>query len=172
MRPELNGHGRNGHNKPLAGSPLEPSGTGGAEAPKAEGRDTSSGRFTAGNRFGKGNPFARRMAALREAFLSAASKERMRRLAEQLFAAAAAGDVQASKLLLLFVVGRPAAAVNPDTLDLDEWRLCEQWPEGPWPFAWVNKVSFAEGVRILQAMSERGQQEIKRLDTDGANAKE
>src|SRR5262245_1360823 len=121
MRAQLNGHGRNGHveqarangatrpsgNGALASPPLEPSATADAEAPpKPEGRDASSGRFAPGNRFGKGNPHARRMAALRQAFLSAVTEERMRELGEKLFAAAAGGDWQAARLFLLFVVGR------------------------------------------------------------------
>jgi hypothetical protein len=68
------------------------------------------------------------MAALRQAFLSAATEERMRELAEKLFAAALAGDWQAAKLLLPFVLGRPAAVVDPDRLDLDAWQLLDEAP--------------------------------------------
>jgi hypothetical protein len=160
-------------------APLEPSATAATpsapplasapDQPKAEGRDSSSGRFTAGNRYGKGNPHARRMAALRQAFLSAATEERMRELGEKLFAAALAGDWQAAKLFLLFVIGRPSDAVNPDTLDRDEWLQCQQWPEEPFTFAWLRKRSFAEGVRMLQNMAELGQQEFVRLSPDEPN---
>src|SRR5262249_60160154 len=90
--------------------------------PKAGGRGASPGRFTAGNKFARGNPHARRMAALRQAFLSAATEERMRELGEKLFAAALAGDWQAAKLLLAYLAGRPAAAPDPDRLGLGEWR--------------------------------------------------
>jgi hypothetical protein len=144
-----NGHGRDGHTKAATANgvnrltgdeatPLGPSATAATPTapppapapgqPRAEGRDSSSGRFTAGNRYGRGNPHARRMAALREAFLSAATGERMRELGEKLLAAALAGDWQAAKLLLPFVLGRPADAVDPDTLDLDEWRLRQDCP--------------------------------------------
>jgi hypothetical protein len=144
MRAQLNGHGRNGHVKPagangagrqggdgaLTGPPLGPSPTAAAEAqPKPEGRDAPSGRFTEGNRFGKGNPHARKMAALRQAFLSGATEERMRELGEKLLAAALAGDWQAAKLLLPFVIGRAADAVSPDTLDRDEWTLRQECPK-------------------------------------------
>ena len=143
MRARLNGNGRNGHAEPaganganrqggdgaLTGPPFGPSATAAAEVPpKPEGRDAPSGRFTEGNRFGKGNPHARKMAALRQAFLSAATEERMRELGEKLFAAALAGDWQAAKLVLLYAVGRHADAVNPDTLDRDEWRLRQDCP--------------------------------------------
>jgi hypothetical protein len=139
--PSQNGHAKppeaNGVNRLKGDAPLGPSATvptlsapplaSAPDQPKAEGRDSSSGRFTSGNRFGKGNPHARRMAAMRQAFLSAATEERMRELGEKLFAAALAGDWQAAKLLLPFVIGRPADAVNPDGLDRDEWRGREEW---------------------------------------------
>jgi hypothetical protein len=139
-----NSYGRNGHTEAaqvsgalhrLTGdgaAPLEPSATAGPppapEQSRAEGRDSASGRFTAGNHFGKGNPHARRMAALRTAFLEAATPERLKELGEKLLAAALAGDWQAAKLLLPFALGRPADAVNPDTLDVDEWRLRQDCP--------------------------------------------
>jgi hypothetical protein len=69
------------------------------------------------------------MAALRQAFLSGATEERMRELGEKLLAAALAGDWQAAKLLLPFVIGRAADAVNPDTLDRDEWTLRQECPK-------------------------------------------
>ena len=143
MKAKLNGDSQNGHARPagangvnrLAGdgilgeAPLEPSATAAVEAPKpaAEGRD-AGGRFAVGNRLGKGNPHARRMAALRQAFLSVATEERMKALGEKLYAAAVSGDWQAAKLFLLFVVGRPADAVDPDALDRDEWKQSQEWP--------------------------------------------
>jgi hypothetical protein len=180
----LHGHGRNGHVEPAKGNgthrlsgnvalavpPLEPSATATAELPaKAEGRDPASGRFAPGNRFGKGNPHARRMAALREAFLAVATEERMRQLGERLYAAAAAGDWQAAKLFLLFAIGRPAAAVDPDGLDRAEWEQVQQYPEGPFPFGWMRKVSFAEGVRLVHAMTGMGSADIKDF-VEGAEA--
>lgn len=143
-----NGHGRNGHTGPPGGNgvnrlggvearaaaPLGPSATAAAPPPAAapdkptgDGRG-AGGKFAAGNHYGRGNPHARRMAALRQAFLSAATEDRMRALGERLYVAAVAGDVQAAKLFLLFVVGRPSAAVNPDALDLDEFRLLASAP--------------------------------------------
>jgi hypothetical protein len=143
-------------------APLEPSATVvvGAVKPAAEGRG-SGGRFTGGNRFGKGNPHARRMAALRQAFLSAATEERMRELGEKLFAAALAGDWQAAKLLLPFVIGRPADAVNPDALDMEEWKGCQEWDSIH--SKWFNRISFADALRLHKALSELGQEGIERM---------
>jgi hypothetical protein len=167
MRAQLNGQGRNGHVKParanaedrpsgdgaVTGPPLEPSATAAAEAPpEAEGRDASSGRFTVGNRFGKGNPHARRMAALRQAFLSAATEERMRELGEKLFAAAIQGDWQEARLFLLFVVGRPAVAVDPDRLDLDEWGLRQNCPQYGDVIQAAGKLLFERAFVMLREL--------------------
>jgi hypothetical protein len=107
------------------------------------------------------------MAALRQAFLSVVTEESMKELGQKLLAAALAGDWQAVKLFLPFVIGRPAAAVNPDTLDREEWIQCQEWPELPDGFAWLRKIPFAEGVRIMQRMSESGQGSIIRLSLEG-----
>jgi hypothetical protein len=141
-----NSYGRNGHTEAaqvsgaphrLTGdgaAPLEPSVTArpppapAPEQARAEGRDSASGRFTAGNHFGKGNPHARRMAALRTAFLETATPERMKELGAKLFAAALAGDWQAATLFLRYVIGRPSEAINPDTLDADEWERLSKQP--------------------------------------------
>jgi hypothetical protein len=90
------------------------------------------------------------MAALRQAFLSVATEERMKALGEKLYAAAVSGDWQAAKLLLLFVIGRPADAVDPDTLDRDEWKQSQEWPHGSDVFAALGKVVFGDALRALQ----------------------
>jgi hypothetical protein len=87
------------------------------------GRDARSGRFTAGNRFSRGNPFSRRQAALRTALVEAVGAEQLQAIARKLASLAASGDIQAAALLLAYVVGKPAATVNPDMVDLEEWRL-------------------------------------------------
>src|SRR5215468_4776030 len=171
---KTNGHGRNGHTKAARANgvphrrtgdraaPLEPSATAATptapplapvpDQPRDEGRDSSSGRFTAGNRYGKDNPHARRMAALGQAFLSAATEERMRELGEKLLAAALAGDWQAAKLLLPLVLGRPADAVNPDTLDVDEWRLRQDCPQLADVIAAAGKLVIARVFTMLQKL--------------------
>jgi hypothetical protein len=184
MKAKLNGESQNGHARPagangvnrlvgdgiLGAAPLEPSATAAVEAPKpaTEGRD-ASGRFAAGNRLGKGNPHARRMAALRQAFLSVATEERMKALGEKLYAQAVRGDWQAAKLFLLVVIGRPANAVDPDTLDREEWLLCQEWPEKPVDFAWLRKINFAQAVDMLRRMAELGEGEIVPLSLSAAN---
>jgi hypothetical protein len=134
-------------------APLKPSATEASPSPAAGGRD-ACGRFTAGNRYGKGNPHARRMAALRQAFLDAATEDRMRKLAEKLYAAAVAGDWQAAGLFLRYVIGRPGDAVDPDRVDLDEWQLRRDGPDFADVLAAVSKLVARDALGILQKMKE------------------
>jgi hypothetical protein len=68
------------------------------------------------------------VAALRGVFLDVVSADAMRRLAGKLLEQALAGDTAAAKLVLEHALGRPAEAVNPDALDLDEVRLLLRLP--------------------------------------------
>ena len=91
------------------------------------GRD-ARGRFAKGNLGGPGNPFARKVAALRSALIATVTEEDMRFIAEQLIVTARLGDLAAIKLLFQYVLGKPAAAVDPDTLDLQELELYRRGP--------------------------------------------
>jgi hypothetical protein len=91
-------------------------------APAAPNGRDAAGRFTKGNPGGPGNPFARRTAAMRKALCDAVSEEDLRQIAEALKRKAKEGDVAAARLVLSYVVGRPEATVDPDTLDEQELR--------------------------------------------------
>jgi hypothetical protein len=91
----------------------------------ANGRD-KRGRFVSGNKGGPGNPFARQTAALRRALLAVVTPEDLEAVARVLVQKARDGDLAAIKLLLLYAVGRPTEAVDPDTLDIKEWDLLRQ----------------------------------------------
>ena len=67
----------------------------------------AKGRFARGNSGGPGNPFGRRLADLRECLLSSAAEENVERLANMLMEKAFAGDLAATKLLLLYWIGKP-----------------------------------------------------------------
>jgi hypothetical protein len=90
-----------------------------AEPP--DGRD-NKGRFAAGNPGGPGNPFARQTAQLRSALIQRVTSEDMGVIADALILKARNGNLDAIKLLFQYVIGKPAAAVNPDTLDVQEFR--------------------------------------------------
>jgi hypothetical protein len=68
------------------------------------------------------------MAALRAALLDCATVERMKALGETLYEAALEGDWTAAKLLLAYAIGKAPEAVDPDRLDLDEWRILDAAP--------------------------------------------
>src|SRR5437870_2425542 len=91
------------------------------ETPSAAGEPKSErdgrGRFTAANKGGPGNPYARQTAALRKALVNAVTPEDIEEIAQALKEKARQGDVAASKLLFSYLMGKPAAAVDPDTLD-------------------------------------------------------
>ena len=88
-----------------------------------------NGRFAKNNPGGPGNPFARQVAALRSALLARVSAEDIQAVAEQLLRQAREGNVAAARLLLSYAVGKPAPAVDPDTLDQQEWEQYRRLPD-------------------------------------------
>jgi hypothetical protein len=107
--------------------PDQASGPAPAAADGSGGRD-GRGRFARGNPGGPGNPFTRRVALLRQALLAAVTAEDLEAVARRLVARAREGDTAAAKLLLSYTLGKSAAAVDPDTLDVQEWQLYRQRP--------------------------------------------
>jgi hypothetical protein len=71
------------------------------------------------------------MAAFRKAVCEAVSEQDVREVAARLVEQAKEGDVAAAKLVLAYTVGRPQGAVDPDTLDQQEWQLFRQGPARP-----------------------------------------
>ena len=92
-----------------------------------EGR-TPGGRFAIGNKGGPGNPHARQVAKLRSLLLDVVDPDRMKRIAFKVAEMAEDGDMAAVKLLFEYVLGKPLAGMNPDAVDLDEWRLLDASP--------------------------------------------
>jgi hypothetical protein len=112
-----------------------------------------NGRFAPGNKFSRGNPFYRRQAALRQALLEAVTADDLQRLARQLYAQAVGGDVAAARVLLVHLLGRPTAAVNPDEADLDECRLVRERPsKGEVILALVDSLPPAEVADLLRGL--------------------
>jgi hypothetical protein len=86
----------------------------------------ASGQFAKGGPGGPGrpaNPFARQLAALRRTLVSAFDEAKFRALVDKVVEKALAGDLTAAKLVFQYVVGRPAAAADPDAIDFDELQL-------------------------------------------------
>lgn len=120
------GRGKNGHESAKRKRAIIPLSTVTDSRPK-NGHD-AKGRFTRGNKEARGNPFARRLGKLRALVLDAVLDEDVRAVIRKLVDLAKAGNPAAAKLLLAYVIGRPTEAVNPDRLDLDEFRLLEDCP--------------------------------------------
>jgi hypothetical protein len=92
-----------------------------AAAPKSE--RAANGQFAAGNRGGPGNPFARQVAELRQAILDRLTVEAASDIADTLIARAKGGDVAAARLLFQYGLGKPAKAVEPDRVEIEEHQL-------------------------------------------------
>jgi hypothetical protein len=118
------------------------------DTPPPSGRD-AHGRFTKGNAGGPGNPFARQSAAIHRAFRSVVSQEKAQALALKLMDMAMEGNLAAAKLLLTYGIGRPQEAVNPDSLDIQEWALWRQAPGMSEEMPKVIKCLTAEQACLL-----------------------
>src|SRR5262245_18224965 len=60
--------------------------------------------------------------------LNAVTEKELKKLVKRLLELAHAGDMAAAKLVLNYTVGRPAETVDPDRLDVDEWKLLDDSP--------------------------------------------
>jgi hypothetical protein len=129
--PSANGSNSGLHQCPEAPSANGDIGTGESgpspSANGANGRD-QRGRFAKGNSGGPGNPFARRTAMLRRVLSTAVTEKDIAAIAKRLLEQAKAGDVAAARLLLSYAIGQPTEAVDPDTLDQQEWAIFRQVP--------------------------------------------
>jgi hypothetical protein len=127
---EQNSHTPNGTagRKP----PFDPVEHGGVTPPAppapTEGRDQASGRFLPGNRAACGNGHARRQAQLRAVLADEVGEDGLRRIVRRLARDAEHGDVAAATLILNYLLGKPAKAVDPDELDLHEYHLLSRRP--------------------------------------------
>src|SRR5207249_9797023 len=88
----------------------------------------ASGRFAPGNKLGTGNPFARLVAGMRQRLVQRVTLAELDEVVDNLVLLAKGGDLGAIKLFLGYLIGKPAEVVNPDTLDLEEWRMRTQAP--------------------------------------------
>jgi hypothetical protein len=86
--------------------------------PLPYGRDRA-GRFAPGNSLGKGraHAFARQAAQLRKAFYDEVTPADMRALVRKLVTEATGGNLQAARLLLLWLIGKPSEAHHPDAVE-------------------------------------------------------
>jgi hypothetical protein len=137
--------------------------------PAAEdsGRD-ALGRFTKGNSGGIGNPFARRVAALRAVLLDCVTDKDMEHVACELVVQAKMGNLAAIKLLFQYVLGKPAATVDPDTLDLQEMELFQRGasPEQLTELMGGHRQQPGQFIELLRVLLPVLAQQIKSLFAD------
>lgn len=105
-----NGHARNGS----------------AAKPQAADERDARGRFVKGNLGGPGNPFGRQLATYRAQMMKVVTVKDIEDIAYMLLVKAKGGDLAAAKLLLLYTVGKPAPAEDPDRQELEEWKLLRE----------------------------------------------
>ena len=107
------------------------------------------GRFTLGNKGGPGNPFARQVAEIRKLLLNTIPGHELAKVLLAMLEKAKAGDVAAAKLVLQYTAGKPAEAVEPDRIELEDHRLRREslipmanWgpPFGLLPVCTANKL--------------------------------
>jgi hypothetical protein len=145
--------------EPPANGPAAPLANGTNGAPGGDGR-APDGKFAPGNQCARGraNPFARHVGELRRAFIEASTPAKLRELVEALYKRAS-WDMAAARLLLLWTLGRPAEAVNPDALDLAELRLLREWPAVFQVTCDMQRVDPGAAAEALQAKALRTAEE-------------
>ena len=79
---------------------------------------------------------------MRSAFLNAVTEADVAAVARSLLTKTLAGDMEAARLFLSYAVGKPAAVVDPDTLDLAEMGLLLRYPADVYA-----QQAIMEGVR-------------------------
>jgi hypothetical protein len=98
-------------------------------SPSTDGANGAAGRDQRGFRKdndGTANPFGRKVAALRAALIASITPADVQRVMTALLVQAEKGNVPAMRLYLAYAAGKPAAAVNPDRVDVEEWQLLQQ----------------------------------------------
>src|SRR5262249_36050440 len=70
-------------------------------------------------------------AMLRKALAECISEDDVMDLGRSLYLAARNGDWVAAKLLLSYVIGKPAPPADPDTLEANEWGVFKALPVSP-----------------------------------------
>lgn len=123
-----------------------------AKPQAASGRD-AQGKFTKGNRGGPGNPFARQTAAYRKAMRQRVTEVDIQEITAMLLFKAKTGDLAAAKMVLTFCVGKPAETVDPDRLDVEEWKLMQESTVDGEPWAQLlNSPSLSGMLPFLQVL--------------------
>ncbi len=97
----------------------------------------AKGRFTKNNPGGPGNPYARKIAALRQSLIKHLGPRELYEIVRLLVGQAMCGNIESTKLLFQYVIGRAPEAPDPDGVDVAEWR---QYVDNPATVEAVNRL--------------------------------
>jgi hypothetical protein len=123
----------------------------GSATPGSTDQRDPRGRFAKGNPGGPGNPFARKTAQFRKVLQETVTDEDIQAAARKLIEQARAGDLAAIRLLFSYTIGKPAAAVDPDRVEVEEWKLMQETSVAPQVMSGVLQSLPADWVvRMLQ----------------------
>jgi hypothetical protein len=137
--------------------PFATGANGNGEIAKPTSNHGTGGRFVVENQAAKGhgNPFMRRLAELRKLVVETVGDDGLRQLIQSLLKQALAGDVAAARTILMYTVGRPQTAVDPDACDLHEFDLLRQRPgKGEALVVLVDTVNPAAFSRVVQQVDQ------------------
>lgn len=115
------------------------------------GRNRITGHFEKGWKGGPGNPFSKRLHELRQSVIDCTTPEDVKAVIGKLFELAKSGDVQAARVWLEYVIGKPAQSLEisgrggePLGTDLARLTAVIETALAPWPEA---KFALARSLR-------------------------
>jgi hypothetical protein len=90
---------------------------------------------------------------MRKVLLECVSEDDLREIVAEVVEQAKEGDLGAAKLVLSYVVGKPAATVDPDRVDVEEFRLLQEESCSGQQFSNVlNAVPAGLACEVLEAV--------------------
>jgi hypothetical protein len=93
--------------------------------------------------------------------LAAITPEQMQKLTISLYERALRGNMPAAALLLRYTLGNPAPVVDPDRLDLDAFRLFQQFP------AWGDAFGLVHRIHPAAALAHAESNRPRPIDLEG-----
>ncbi len=97
----------------------------------------AKGRFRPGCKGGPGNPYARKIAALRQSLIKHLGPRELYEIVRLLVGQAMCGNIESTKVLFQYVIGKAPDAPDPDSVDVAEWR---QYVDNPATAEAVTKL--------------------------------
>ena len=123
-----------------------------SETCASQSQHRDDGTFRPGNKGGPGNPFARQVGLLRKKILETLGTKSFDRVLEAVIEKAEKGDIPAAKLLFQYALGKPGPTVEPDRLDLEEFKLKQESAIAP--TAWTDTFQRLD-VRTVNGMHDQ-----------------